>query len=299
MTITGNFTGEGVEPTVASATYSDKGALRVTFSEAMEPNTELETISNYTITGATTITVQDVTFENETDPTYVDLEVDPTPIYGTDNYTITVATTVEDLAGNTLDPAGASVQFSGWVVPVDSECFEDNLPSESEMDIKLQIAITGRPYTERLRKIFLRYGSSFGNQQVGARTILWYATATDLRAICAATTDVSEVEDIQLCHRTNAVDLKTQLDRHASVIHEAAAEVRLLIGDTVFEPIEQYLNSSSPVYRASAVATLVLLAASMTPLPEVTTAEVEPPAPPIPPLHISMWYFNDFYQDIP
>jgi hypothetical protein len=266
--ITKTFTGAGVEPQVSSAAQAGTRTLRVTFSEDMNPNAALSTVSNYTIGGPTTIAVTAVTPENLVDPVYVDLTLDALPALGTNNYSVTVSATLQDLVGNPMDPAYLSAAFSGWTRDSTSTCFEDNLPAASTLDALLQTTIAGRPNAEKVRQLFITRGTLVGSQQAAARTLLWLAAETDLRAIFGALADVNleDVAGIRLCYRVRMLDMDTLLQRFSNVIRGAANEVKLITGEQVFQPIQEYLDSSSPVYRVSAAATLVLIAACATPL---------------------------------
>ncbi len=266
--ITKTFTGQGVLPQVSSAAQSGTGTLRVTFNEEMSSNAALITPANYTLSGPTDLTVTAVAPEDLVGPTYVDLTLDAFPILGVGNYSVTASATLQDLVGNPMDVSYLSATFDGWARDATSSCFEDNLPVSSTLDTLLQTAIVGRPYSEQVRRIFLSRGTTIGSQQAAARTLLWYAAETDLKTIFGALTNVAlaDVADIRLCYRTRIVDMDTLLQRYNNVLRNAAQEVFLLLGEQTFEPIQAYLSSDSPVYRVSAAATLVLIAANATPL---------------------------------
>lgn len=259
--IQGQFTGQGDAPQVSSAAQSGTGSLRVTFNEEMSPDAALLSASNYTIGGPSLVSVTGVTAENLVDPIYVDLALSAGPILGTDNYTVTADSTLEDLAGNPMDALYLSTQFSGWVTDADSTCFEDNLPLQTTLDALLVTPIVSYPYTEQLRKLMLAQCTNFGSPLAAARTLFWFAAETNLRVIFAAlpSIDLDDLEDIQLCYRTPVLDFNETLQRHGTLIRNATDEARSIAGETVFVPIQNYLDSSSPVYRVSAIAAIVLL----------------------------------------
>jgi hypothetical protein len=113
--ITGSFTGIGVSPQVASAVATTLSRVRVTFNEPMTDDAALNDPGSYTIDedmGSAARTVDAVTPEAVAEPTYVDLDLDGECTVGTNNYAVTVDTAVVDAAGNALDAAHDSADFS-------------------------------------------------------------------------------------------------------------------------------------------------------------------------------------------
>lgn len=119
MPLVASFVGVGVDPQVSSATATTGTQVLVTFSEAMTSDAELTDPTNYTITedlGSDARTVDHVAILS---PTEVLLTLDGVLSFGTLNYSVEVADTVTDLAGNTLDSGADSADFSGHAaVPV-------------------------------------------------------------------------------------------------------------------------------------------------------------------------------------
>lgn len=110
------FTGVGVDPRMSSA-LNLPGAiqLKVTYTEAMNPNADLTDPTNYTLTpdaGSVARQILAIQPENMVNPTFVTLFLDDQFTGGTDNYNIAVVL-VEDLAGNVIDVAFDDVDFDG------------------------------------------------------------------------------------------------------------------------------------------------------------------------------------------
>lgn len=115
MPVSGSFVGLGVDPRVASAVALASNSVRVTFTELMEANAALTNVANYVLTpdvGSSARTVTAVTVEGTAPSPYVVLTLDGTLTPGSDNYQLLV-TNVEDAAGNPLDLAFDTVDFSG------------------------------------------------------------------------------------------------------------------------------------------------------------------------------------------
>ena len=138
MPQTANFTGVGISPTVSSAENRDSGdVVRVTFSEPMLLDSNLTSVLSYTLTPATgsvSRTIESVVPEvDASNPRYVDLQLSGKLTKGTSNYTITVSTSVTDVAGNPLDAANNSVVFDGIglvVIPIGVLSIEEHIKSD-------------------------------------------------------------------------------------------------------------------------------------------------------------------------
>src|SRR5687768_3991909 len=112
MPLTGSFVGVGVRPRVLSATALTTSTVRVVFNEAMSNNAALVLAANYTITpagGSAARTVTGVIVDG-TSAVVLQLDGDLTP--GVNNYTVTVAAAVVDVAGNGIDPAFDDAVFN-------------------------------------------------------------------------------------------------------------------------------------------------------------------------------------------
>lgn len=115
VSVTGNFTGLGDKPSVVSVDATTTNTLRVVFDEAMEPILA-GTAVNYTLVaagGSVSRSVMGVRLANTVSPSWVDLVLDGEMTGGAANYTLTVSTALEDLAGNTLDAAGSVQAVNG------------------------------------------------------------------------------------------------------------------------------------------------------------------------------------------
>lgn len=100
-----SFPGGGVRPRLQSATPTTLTRIRALFSESMDPSTV--PIGAFSLTangGSTARTLTGITLG----PTYADLDVSGALSTGTAAYTLTVAGTAADLAGNTIDPGFVS-----------------------------------------------------------------------------------------------------------------------------------------------------------------------------------------------
>lgn len=113
--ISGPVTGIGVRPQVLSAAM-DGELLRVTFSESMLANADLLTAGSYTIVadgGSAPRLAVSVQTDGTGPVVSVLLTLDGPTTNGSANYNVAVDLAVVDLAGNTLDPAAANVDFNG------------------------------------------------------------------------------------------------------------------------------------------------------------------------------------------
>lgn len=114
--MTGNFTGTGTSPTVASAQALSGTSVKITFSEGMTNNADLLDPTHYVFTpggGSNAITADTVSPEGVTYPTYVTVTLDAEMTIGTSNYSVEVSDLVIDSVGNTLDPGNDTATFSG------------------------------------------------------------------------------------------------------------------------------------------------------------------------------------------
>lgn len=110
---TPSFPGTGVKPLVSGAEALSTTLVKVTFNEAMANNAALKNASNYTIfpmgSGVSRSVVSAIP-ESGGAPTYVQLQLNGA-LTSAAEYKVLVGTTVEDLAGNTLDSAYTSAVF--------------------------------------------------------------------------------------------------------------------------------------------------------------------------------------------
>lgn len=139
-------------------------------------------------------------------------------------------------------------------------CFEDAPPTPSALDVLLQTPLTSAGFTaaEELRKLFMENVNT--SLQARARTVLWYAAATELRTLLAMVTDLTKLDDIKLCYRATTLGVYAVLARYKKLIEDARDEVAQVVSERVLEPIDPFLASESPVHVVSAAAMLVILA---------------------------------------
>lgn len=107
------WTGVGAPPSLASVDLVGS-LLRVYFDEAMTNNALLKSAASYTITalaGGTSVTVL-VATPGLGNPNYVDLTLNRFMTIGS-LYELAVDPLLEDTAGNTMNPAGVTLQFLG------------------------------------------------------------------------------------------------------------------------------------------------------------------------------------------
>lgn len=113
---TGTWTGVGTKPTLTSVVVTGD-TVRATFSEGMTNNAAFQTPGNYVFSvlggGSVAVSTTGVTPGPGTNPTYVDLTLDKSLTIGTANYRLTVDSSLEDKAGNPMDPSGRSQDFNG------------------------------------------------------------------------------------------------------------------------------------------------------------------------------------------
>lgn len=107
------YTGQGVAPTISSATFTAAQTMRVTFSESMTNNAALTTAGNYTLTPTAGVGFHP-TAVTRIGSTVVDLAVDRS--LGAATGTLAIAN-VTDLAGNALSPSSTAITV--WTVVLD------------------------------------------------------------------------------------------------------------------------------------------------------------------------------------
>lgn len=103
------FSGVGGTPTVLSATAPNLGTVIVYFSTAMDPAFGLTTTTNYTIPGTAVVAVVAAPGDGS-------VTLYTSGLLGNSTYTVTVAMTLQDLAGN---PLGVP-NFATFVTPATS-----------------------------------------------------------------------------------------------------------------------------------------------------------------------------------
>lgn len=112
----GTWTGVGVKPILASVVVNGD-VVRATFSEPMTVDLPFIDPASYVFTalggGSVSVLAASVAPGPGTNPTYIDISLSRALTFGTANYRLTVAATLADKAGNTMDPTGRSVDFNG------------------------------------------------------------------------------------------------------------------------------------------------------------------------------------------
>lgn len=117
MTVTStSAAGLGVQPRVLLAHALTSTRVRVVFSETMSSAGVLLVAGSYVLTpsggaDARTVTSVEIFGDSPSDSVVLSLDGHLTP--GDDNYTVTVDNTVQDAAGNSLDPAFDEAIFGG------------------------------------------------------------------------------------------------------------------------------------------------------------------------------------------
>lgn len=112
--VQGNFTGQGILPSILSVQHREDNSLLVTFTKEMSINAALTDPSNYTLNdqpGSIARTVVSVSVFGDTQ-TQVLLTPSGTLTAGADTYELEVGPAVQDAIGNSLDPAGDTLLFS-------------------------------------------------------------------------------------------------------------------------------------------------------------------------------------------
>lgn len=113
MRLLASFTGTGVLPQLASAVAITSRKVKLTFSELMLNNGAYVSPLNYVIThalGSANRTVASVLALSQTE---VQLTLDGDMTAGVLNYTVTVSLLLEDIAGNTINPAFRALDYNG------------------------------------------------------------------------------------------------------------------------------------------------------------------------------------------
>jgi len=107
------YTGQGVAPTISTASFTAAVTMRVTFSEAVTNNAALTTASNYTLTPTAGAGFHP-TAVTRISSTVVDLTIDRSLGASTGSLAVSGVT---DLAGNALSPSTKSITV--WTVQLD------------------------------------------------------------------------------------------------------------------------------------------------------------------------------------
>lgn len=155
------------------------------------------------------------------------------------------------------DGAGSTAQ---WLATFGAyTCFEDLPEDPAAIDTKLLSAVR-LPACDRLRQITLRLFSTSANRTAQARTILWFATQTELRPVVAVATDTS-VAAVKLCDVRPLLEIHAGLRTQWQVVEAALKELKQFSGQRVMVSIEQALRSASSLHVVSAVATMIVFAA--------------------------------------
>lgn len=158
----------------------------------------------------------------------------------------------------------ATESSDNWVCYIgEFSCFEDLESAADSLDTTLINGFASRfPGTDQLRGLLMRACSSSKSQRIQARTLLWYATATDLRTILARLFDLELVQDIRLCDRSTIDSIYQILLRNGPAVLLARQEMLALVGDRTLDPVLKYLVSSSPLHIVSAACSLIVMAAT-------------------------------------
>ena len=107
------FFGTGVKPQVSSAEALTTTTVKVSFNEAMANNAALKSAANYSVSpvgDGVSRSIVSATPVGGGSPTYVLLQLDGALSCAAD-YMVIVDTSVEDVAGNTLDTSYTSAVF--------------------------------------------------------------------------------------------------------------------------------------------------------------------------------------------
>ena len=258
----GGFTGAGSAPTVSSASNISQGIkVSVVFSEPMTNNAQLVDKTNYVITAIPGFTAQEVISVVVLSTTIVDLNLAGPLSLGTENYTVTVATTVTDLAGNTLDPANNNALFDGIGPPVIKPgltALETHIGGVwSEDSILSDLTF--------MRQLLLSVASS---QISGSpeKVIISYALSTSLRSVITdGHPDLINVDYSGLSFRKDPLALRVETGPHDARTLTAADQ--LLAIDVSLPYVNMFkhqLQSDEVITKLSALCTMVVLAAIIT-----------------------------------
>lgn len=160
---------------------------------------------------------------------------------------------VEDMIGN-------PTTVSAHIEVGDYTCVEDDLPAVTAIETRLMAG----PLTtkcEKLRKSLLKVVSSSTNKQAQARTILYFANATDLGTILADWVDLTLGEG-HFGDRENPLDINTKLASFLPTIRDVISELTPLsaAARTLLEDRIKYPNA---LYITSAIANIVTLCATL------------------------------------
>lgn len=259
----GSFTGVGVSPQVSFATNTAEGLhLIVGFSEPMTKDSALTTPGNYTITALSTETAYQPTsviVPSDTYPRGVLLELQGRLLAGTDNFRLTVANTLTDVAGNTLDAAADTADFSGVGVTTDSvssSSLETALVSTWAIDSTI-------PYLVSLRRTLADVTVSNGKQ------VLAYAYDSPYRNfISDSHRDVALFDYEDVVNRVSATTAANAVARHRGFkerifLDAKTAGVSTNLVDTLLR-LCQGIPAEDTVTFLRMMAALVVLAAAET-----------------------------------
>ena len=137
-------------------------------------------------------------------------------------------------------------------------CFEDDLPQMTYLEQKIATGI-GLTNVDKIRDIFLRNCTSSSLQIVRARTLLWYATSTDLKGVFEEIYDFT-LSDVQVCDRARIPNLHEVLPRYYFAAMQAIDEIPLL-DEKVKVILRSRLDNNAPLYVVNVYAAIVLLGA--------------------------------------
>jgi len=140
-------------------------------------------------------------------------------------------------------------------------CFESNPPTPGTLENTLISGIPNFPGTDQLRGILMRACTQSKVQQIQARTLLWFSTATDLRTILARVFDLT-LTDVTLCDTQSLLSIQAVILRNGPVMQRAVSEMDALVGRRTLQPVLDYLMSESPLHVVSAACALVVLGAT-------------------------------------
>ena len=211
MALTGTFVGVGLSPAILTAVNFDSGnKVRVIFNEAMQNTTALTAPTTYSLTALSTQPVYQpvsVTAESVANPTYVELTLAGTLLQGTDNYSVTVDTSVVDVAGNPLSPLGNTFVFSGIGIDTSTQV----QPTTLLEDFLVQPTWNTDSQTPKLyslRRTLTEVTNSNGRQ------ILGYAVISPLKNYI-----ISKHPDIDLFDNSSIVNRTSIKTASASIAH--------------------------------------------------------------------------------
>ena len=156
--------------------------------------------------------------------------------------------------------AGFGTTHESYFTTKPADCFEDSLPTMTELETKLLSSLVPFENAEKLRRLLLECCSESPVPQVRARTLMYLAAVTDMRTFLATGFDFSQVEDVLLCDRKSMLSVFHTMTPYLKYAHNAVDDLTRFSTEAK-ALLHKYLGNNSPVYVVNALALVIVLTA--------------------------------------